>query len=80
MTLQTERLCSVDQIRAFLNGNETVDYHPQDRAGAYEFVRRTLVRIGYDRLRRPDKGAVRKYLAKTTGLSRMPLSAINLAG
>ena len=27
-------------------------------------VRRTLVRIGYDGLRRSDKGAVRKYLAK----------------
>ena len=76
MTLQTERLCSVDQIRAFLNGNETVDYHPQDRDGACEFVRRTLVRIGYDRLRRPDKGAVRKYLAKTTGLSRAQVTRL----
>ena len=76
MTLQTERLCTIDQIRAFLNGNETVDYHPQDRAGAYEFVRRTLVRIGYDRLRRPDKGTVRKYLAKTTGLSRAQVTRL----
>ena len=76
MTLQTERLCTADQIRAFLNGNETVDYHPQDRACAYEFVRRRLVRIGYDRLRRPDKGAVHKYLAKTTGLSRAQVTRL----
>ena len=33
MTLQTERLCTVDQIRAFLKGNETVDYFPKDRDG-----------------------------------------------
>ena len=62
--------------RAFLNGNGTVDYHPQDWDGACEFVRRTLVRIGHDRLRRPDKGAVRKYLAKTTGLSRAQVTRL----
>ena len=76
MTLQTERLCTVDRISAFLEGNEIVDYLPQDRAGAYEFVRRTLVRIGYDRLRRPDKGAARKYLTKTTGLSRAQVTRL----
>ena len=76
MTLQTERLCTVDQIRAFLKGNEIVDYLPTDRDGAYEFVRRTLVRIGYDRLGRSDKGAVRKYLVKTTGLSRAQVTRL----
>ena len=37
VTRQTKPLCTVDQIRAFLNGNETVDDLPQDRAGVYEF-------------------------------------------
>ena len=76
VTLQTERLCTVDQIRAFLKGNETVDFLPLDRDGAYEFVRRTLVRIGYNGLRRSDKGAVRKYLVKTTGLSRAQVTRL----
>ena len=46
VALQTERIRTVDQVRAFLDGSEPVDYLPQDRDDAYEFVRRTLVRIG----------------------------------
>ena len=76
MALQTERIRTVDQVRAFLDGSEPVDYLPQDRDDAYEFVRRTLVRIGYSRLGRPGKGAVRQYLAKTTGLSRAQLTRL----
>ena len=33
MSLRTERFCTVDQINAFLNGNETADYLPKDRDG-----------------------------------------------
>ena len=41
MTLQTERLRTMEQIRAFVEGCESVDYEPEDRACAYAFVRRT---------------------------------------
>ena len=76
VTLQTERLCTVDQINAFLEGSDPVDYSPEDRDGIYEFVRRTLVGIGYARLGRIGKGAVREYLGKTTGLSRAQVSRL----
>ena len=33
VTLQTERLCTVDQINAFLEDSDTVDYRPEDRDG-----------------------------------------------
>ena len=55
---------------------ESVDYLSQDRDDAYEFVRRTLVRIGYALLSRPGKGSVRRYLAKTTGLSRAQVTRL----
>ena len=76
VTLQTERINTVDQINAFLEGNEQVDYLPQERDDAYEFVRRTLVRIGYGRVGRSGKGAVREYLGKTTGLSRAQVTRL----
>ena len=76
VTLQTERINTIDQVHAFLEGNEQVDYLPQERDGAYEFVRRTLVRIGYGRLGRSGKGAVREYLGKTTGLSRAQVTRL----
>ena len=48
--LDTRRMTTLDQVRACLDGNEPVDYHPLDRGGAYEFVRDTLVAFGYPRV------------------------------
>ena len=42
----------------------------------YEFVRRALVRLGYERLGKSDKGLVKRYLAKMTGLSRAQLTRL----
>ena len=39
-------------------------------------MRRTLVRLSYERLGKPDKGLVRRYLAKVTGLSRAQLTRL----
>ena len=70
MKLQTERLRTADQIRGFLDRNGEVDFAPLERDGAYEFARRTLVRVCYAALSRSGKGTVREYLGKMTGLSR----------
>ena len=43
MTLQTERLRTMEQLRVFVEGSQAVDYNPQDRRSAYERVRRTRV-------------------------------------
>ena len=56
MTLRTERIRTLDQLRAFLDGNEPADFELTDRTSAYAFVRRTLVRFEYHGLRRPDNG------------------------
>ena len=56
MTLQTERLHTVEQIRGFLDGNGEMDFGPLHRDEAYDFVRRTLARLDYDALGRAGKG------------------------
>ena len=76
VTLQTERVRTLDQVRAFVEGSEAVDFAGADRESVYEFVRRTLVRLSYERLGKPDKGLVRRYLAKVTGLSRAQLTRL----
>ncbi len=76
MTLQTERLRTVEQIRAFLEGNVEVDFRPEGRDAAYGFVRRTLVRLRYGAQGRSGKGAVREHLGKTTGLSRAQVTRL----
>ena len=76
MTLETERLRTVEQIRGFLDGNGEVDFRPRDRDEAYGFVRRTLVRLDYDALGRAGKGTVREFLGKATGLSRAQVTRL----
>ena len=76
MTFQTERLCTLEQVRAFVEGSEPVDYQPEDRRSAYEFVRRTLVRFGYPRLGRADRGCLRAYLGKACGFSPAQISRL----
>ncbi len=74
--LRTERIRTLDQIRAFLEGNEPADFELTDQPSAYAFVRRTLVRFEYHGLRKPDKGLVKRYLEKATGLSRAQITRL----
>ena len=45
VTLQTERIRTIEQVAAFVEANEPVDFHPIDRGSAYAFVARTLARL-----------------------------------
>ena len=40
VTLCTERIRTLDGIRAFLGGNEAADITPHDREAAYAFIER----------------------------------------
>ena len=41
-----------------------------ERAAAYDFITETLNRLGYAQLSRADKGVMRQFLVKMTGLSQ----------
>ena len=76
VTLQTERVQTLADVRAVIDGNHRLDYQFTDREAAYEFIRRTLVRFDYPTLSKPDKGGIRRYLAKMTGLSRAQMTRL----
>ena len=76
VTLQTQRVQTLEQVRAFLEGSEAVDFVEGDRGGVYDLVRRTLVKLRYHRLGKSDKGLVKRYLGKVTGLSRAQLTRL----
>ena len=76
VTLQTERIGTLEEVRAFVEGSERVDIKLADRASAYDFIRRTLVRFGYHAEGKAAKGLLRAYLGKATGLSRAQLSRL----
>ncbi len=47
VTLRTERIRTLDQIRAFMDGIEPADFELTGRGCAYAFACRTLVRFKY---------------------------------
>jgi transposase InsO family protein len=70
-----ERL-SMEQIQAFLEGSTEVRFHCQERGDLYGWVNQTLRRQDYGHLKRQNKGVVRRYLAKMTGLSRAQVTRL----
>ena len=76
VTLRTERIRTLGQVRAFLEGNQPADFELTDRTSAYAFVRRTLVRFEYHGLGRPDKTRVKRFLEKVTGFSRAQVTRL----
>jgi len=67
---------SLEQIRAFLAGSGEVRFAAQRREEVYGWVEQTLVRHQYASLKRADKGLIRRYLARMTGLSRAQLTRL----
>jgi hypothetical protein len=70
ISMDDSEAVSLGQIRAFLAGSGEVRFAGQGRAEVYAWVERTLVRHEYAGLGRADKGVVRHYIARMTGLSR----------
>ncbi|HEY3444081.1 MAG TPA: hypothetical protein VGK29_25230 [Paludibaculum sp.] len=67
---------SLEQIRAFLAGSSQVGFAGQRRDEVYGWVEKTLVRHQYVSLKRSDKGLVRGYLARMTGLGRAQVTRL----
>jgi len=67
---------SLEQIRAFLEGSDGVQFEAENREQLYGWVDRTLRGQDYEHLGRQSKGLVRLYLAKMTGMSRAQLTRL----
>ena len=70
-----ERL-SLEQIQAFLEGSQELQFEASDRQELYAWTERTLVQQEYGGLGRRDKGLVRRYVAKMTGLGRAQVTRL----
>ena len=67
--MQNAESLNPEQIRQFLELSEGVELAGQSRAEIYAFVERGLVAQQYASLAKKQRGAVRRYLSKVTGLS-----------
>lgn len=67
---------SLEQMEAFLAASQEMRFQAKSRQDLYDWVGRTLREHGYSVLKRGDKGVVRRYLGKMTGLSRAQVARL----
>lgn len=61
---------TIEQMREFLQGSRPMRFLLRGRRALYGFLERVLAQQHYVRLARPERGVVRTYLQKLTGVSR----------
>ena len=62
---------SVEDIEHFLQGNETMEVVIVGREEKYRWIGEVLLRLRYKRLRKKEKGAIKRYIRKLTGYSKI---------
>ena len=67
---------SLEEIRAFLAGAEAVEFAAQGQREIYPWVEGVLVRYEYAVQGKADKGLLRRYVGKMTGLSRAQVTRL----
>ena len=68
--MQTSERLSLELIQAFLESSDEVEFKGQNREEVYGWVDQTLRQQRYEGLLRSERGMVRRYVEKMTGLSR----------
>jgi hypothetical protein len=76
VTLTTQGLQTLDQVRDFVDHSQPLGFEPPDRASSYDWLTQELRRFGYARLGKADKGLLKRYLARVTGLSRAQITRL----
>ncbi|MCG5549578.1 integrase [Halorhodospira halochloris] len=74
--LHTQKLQTMSEIEAFLEGSQSLEFELTDREDAYRFVAETLRGACYHQCSRREKGLLRRYLMKVTGLSRAQVARL----
>ena len=67
---------SLEQMRAFLAGNEEIGFKASNRIELYEWTQQALCAQSYSSLPRRAKGLMKRYIGKVTGLSRAQVTRL----
>jgi transposase InsO family protein len=76
VTLQTTGIKTLEQVRGFVEGNQAVSFVLNDRRSAHRWLMETLMRFRYEHGSKVDKGLLRAYVCKITGLSRAQVTRL----
>lgn len=78
MTFRMENLerLTLDEMKEFVESNRGLKIGAAERSGGYELIERVLRAQGYRRLKKSEKGTIRRFLAKVTGFSRAQVTRL----
>jgi len=77
INMNEAKLTTLEQTRAFIQGTNAVEFSPyQADDDRYRHISNVLTHLNYQRLSKPDKGVVLRYLERTTGYSRQQLTRL----
>src|SRR5580692_3178228 len=74
--MQAAEGMSLEQIQAFLESSEEVEFKAGNKEDLYEWVNQALQQLDYRKLKRSGRGLVRRCVAKMTGLSRAQVTRL----
>lgn len=75
MIMKLDNLITIEQVEAFLSGNQTIAFAvATSKDERYQFVETLLKRFKYSRLKRREKGIMIQFLMKVSAYSRQQLT------
>jgi transposase InsO family protein len=74
--MQAGERMSLEQIRAFLEASDEVEFKGRNREEVYSWINQTLRQLRFGELKRSGRGLLRCYVAKMTGLSRAQVTRL----
>src|ERR1700676_4441412 len=67
--MQNAEALTREQIQEFLKGSEAIEFSGQNRSELYGWVQQVLVAQEYAAQGKKERGGIRSYIGKMTGLS-----------
>ncbi len=69
MTLSTDRVRTLDQVRTIVESKSKARFFAVDPGSVYEFVDEVVERFGYVELEEADRELVERFISRLTGVS-----------
>ena len=74
--MNDRNLQTIEQVRQFLRGSEALEFRGLSVGEKYNWIEEVLIRFRYRRLKRAEKGVIRRYMGRITGYSRSQMSRL----
>ena len=74
--MNDEKLKTIEQVKQFLEGSEAIEFRGLSAEEKYRWIEEVLTRFKYHRLKRDEKGVMRRYIERITGYSRAQVSRL----